>query len=73
MKKRLMIGFLGATFLFVLLVSNDNDIIQRVTPHLTIKQTVNSADDTSCYKEPSTPDGIEELDYSGGDGFTYLI
>lgn len=62
MKKRLVLGFAGVVFLFILVISSDNDIIERVTPYLGYPQER----DISCYEESSTIDGILELESPEG-------
>lgn len=63
MRKRLVLGLACATFLFILFISSDSDIVLRVTPFL----GYNQERDISCYEESSTNDGIEEFDSDGGD------
>ncbi|XP_012254710.2 lactosylceramide 4-alpha-galactosyltransferase-like [Athalia rosae] len=59
MKKRLVLGFACAIFLFIIVMSSDTDIMQRLTPFLGYPQER----DISCYEElPSNIDGIEELE-----------
>ncbi|XP_046735357.1 lactosylceramide 4-alpha-galactosyltransferase-like [Diprion similis] len=61
-KKRFVVGFASVVFLFVLVISSDSEIIQRITPFLGYAQER----DVSCYEESSTIDSIEQLE-SGED------
>ncbi|KZC04750.1 PREDICTED: lactosylceramide 4-alpha-galactosyltransferase-like [Dufourea novaeangliae] len=58
MKKQLILCFLCAVILFLIMISIDNDFIQRISP------STNSDDssDVSCYEVPNTSDGLPDFD-----------
>ncbi|XP_015511780.2 lactosylceramide 4-alpha-galactosyltransferase isoform X1 [Neodiprion lecontei] len=62
MRKRLVLGFASVVFLFILVISSDSDMIQRVTPFLGYAQER----DVSCYEESSTIDSIEQFESEEG-------
>lgn len=49
MKKRLLFGFVCAVLLFIIMTSNDNTIVQKVTNFI-----VTDNNDVSCYEISNT-------------------
>lgn len=56
MKKRLILGFVCAVLLFIIMTSNDNTIVQKITDFI-----VTDSNDVSCY-EVSTTYGFPHLE-----------
>lgn len=58
MKKKLILCFTCAVLLFILMISTDNDFVQRISPFIGDREY----SDITCYGEDSTGDGLPYFD-----------
>lgn len=56
MRKKVVMGFAFGTLLCIVVLSCNNDVVQRMTPFF-----VNIRDDIDCYIEQSTRESLETM------------